>query len=131
MDPNDNPTAGGNVSFNEPPKKKSSWMKWLLGCGCGCLLVVGLSFLVFFLMGRSLFKELKESAERGGTYVDKQKNAGDMKTFVNSPNKLDGDLKRNYVDFSFNYPKEWTFDPSAGVLGANNFAEVDYSEENF
>ena len=72
MDPNDNPTAGGNVSFNEPPKKKSSWMKWLLGCGCGCLLVVGLSFLVFFLMGRSLVKEIRESAERGGTNVDKQ-----------------------------------------------------------
>jgi hypothetical protein len=57
--------------------------------------------------------------------------------FVNSKQHLEGQLAEHYVDFSFYYPERWQKDPTAGVPGARNFAQVerrlppDYTQENF
>jgi hypothetical protein len=57
--------------------------------------------------------------------------------FVNSKDKLDGNLADHYFDFSFYYPKDWVTDPKAGVAGATNFVKVerrippDFTQENF
>lgn len=131
MNPNENPGAGVDVHSSTPPPKKSSWLKWLLGCGCGCLLIVGIAVGVSIWMGYSFADQFKASVERGKMYEQKRAAAGDMHIFVNSPNKLSGKLAENYVDFSFSYPKTWTFDPSAGQLNSNNFAEIDYTENDY
>ncbi len=57
--------------------------------------------------------------------------------FVNSKEHLDGQLAEHYVDFSFYYPNRWAKDPTTGVPGARNFAQVerrlppDFTQENF
>ena len=61
----------------------------------------------------------------------------DAVKFVNSKEHLDGKLAEHYVDFSFYYPNRWEKDPTAGVPGARNFAQVerrlppDFTQENF
>jgi hypothetical protein len=61
----------------------------------------------------------------------------DAVEFVNSKDKLDGQLAEHYVDFSFYYPNRWQKDPTAGKPGARNFAQVerrlppDFTQENF
>ena len=61
----------------------------------------------------------------------------DAAEFVNSKEHLDGQLAEHYVDFSFYYPDRWEKDPTAGVRGARNFAQVerrlppDFTQENF
>ena len=61
----------------------------------------------------------------------------DAVEFVNSIKNLDGKLAEHYVDFSFYYPNRWDKDPTAGVLGASNFAKVErrlpptFTQENF
>lgn len=61
----------------------------------------------------------------------------DAVEFVNSKTNLDGKLAEHYVDFSFYYPNSWVKDPTAGVRGARNFAQVerrlppDFTQENF
>ena len=61
----------------------------------------------------------------------------DAVEFVNSKEHLEGQLAEHYVDFSFYYPERWQKDPTAGVAGARNFAQVerrlppDFTQENF
>jgi len=61
----------------------------------------------------------------------------DAVEFVNSKENLDGKLAEHFVDFSFYYPNRWSKDPTAGVPGARNFAQVerrlppDFTQENF
>jgi hypothetical protein len=61
----------------------------------------------------------------------------DAVEFVNSKANLDGKLAEHYVEFSFYYPERWLKDPTAGVPGARNFAQVerrlppDFTQENF
>jgi hypothetical protein len=61
----------------------------------------------------------------------------DAVEFVNSTANLDGKLAEHYVEFSFYYPERWLKDPTAGVPGARNFAQVerrlppDFTQENF
>lgn len=61
----------------------------------------------------------------------------DAVQFVNSKEHLSGQLAEHYVDFSFYYPERWQKDPTAGVPGARNFAQVerrlppDFTQENF
>ena len=61
----------------------------------------------------------------------------DAVQFVNSKANLEGQLAEHYVDFSFYYPDRWQKDPTAGVAGARNFAQVerrlppDFTQENF
>jgi len=61
----------------------------------------------------------------------------DAVQFVNSKDRLDGQLAEHYVDFSFYYPNRWEKDPTAGVPGARNFAQVErrlppnFTQENF
>ncbi len=45
--------------------------------------------------------------------------------FVNSPDnaKAPG-LAQHYVDFSFDYPKDWSVDPETGTASAQNFVKV-------
>ena len=63
--------------------------------------------------------------------------AADAVEFVNSKQHLAGALAEHYVDFSFYYPDRWQKDPTAGVAGARNFAQVerrlppDFTQENF
>jgi hypothetical protein len=63
--------------------------------------------------------------------------AADAVEFVNSKENLEGQLAEHYVDFSFYYPERWQKDPTAGVPGARNFAQVerrlppDFTQENF
>ena len=63
--------------------------------------------------------------------------AADAVEFVNSKEHLAGPLAEHYVDFSFYYPDRWQKDPTAGVPGARNFAQVerrlppDFTQENF
>jgi hypothetical protein len=57
--------------------------------------------------------------------------------FVNTKDKLDGQLAEHYFDFNFYYPNSWQSDPKAGVPGATNFVKVerrippDFTQENF
>ena len=59
-----------------------------------------------------------------------------MKTFASSRTHLTGNLAARYVDFSFQYPANWKFDPTSGVPGASNYAKVsrmlpdNYTQEN-
>jgi len=61
----------------------------------------------------------------------------DAVEFVNSKETLDGKLAEHYVDFSFYYPNSWQKDPTTGVPGARNFAQVerrlppDFTQEQF
>jgi len=61
----------------------------------------------------------------------------DAVEFVNSKDHLDGQLAEHYVDFSFYYPNRWDKDPTAGVPGARNYAQVErrlppnFTQENF
>jgi len=61
----------------------------------------------------------------------------DAVEFVNSKANLEGKLAEHYVEFSFYYPERWQKDPTAGVPGARNFAQVerrlppDFTQENF
>jgi hypothetical protein len=61
--------------------------------------------------------------------------------FTNSPQGLEGALKKNYVGFSFDYPSNWEYKREAGGPNASNFIKVenalrdkakgDFTLENF
>jgi hypothetical protein len=48
-----------------------------------------------------------------------------VETFANSPQGLQGPLKENYVDFSFDYPATWEIKGEAGDPAARNFIKVE------
>ena len=64
----------------------------------------------------------------------------ETRTFINAPDGLMGELKDNYVDFQFDYPKSWVMDPASSQDGASNFVRVErritdkggkFTQENF
>jgi hypothetical protein len=47
-----------------------------------------------------------------------------LATFVNAPDNLPEVLARNYTNFSFQYPRNWSVDPETGQADAKNFVKV-------
>jgi hypothetical protein len=50
-----------------------------------------------------------------------------VENFANSKNGLKRALKENYVDFSFDYPKNWDYKMETGEVGARNFVRLERS----
>ena len=73
---------------------KNAWK--ILG-GCGCLSIL----LGIILVGSSYF------IANGGDAVPPV-SRDDLATYTNTREGRTGNLAESYVDFSFNYPKEWT-----------------------
>jgi hypothetical protein len=48
-----------------------------------------------------------------------------VQSFANSPEGLEGPLKENFVDFSFDYPASWEYKREAGDPAARNFVKVE------
>jgi hypothetical protein len=48
-----------------------------------------------------------------------------LETFANSRQGLEGPLKENYVDFSFDYPASWEYKREEGDPNARNFIKVE------
>jgi len=53
-----------------------------------------------------------------------------MTTYSNSSGNFTGNLKENYVDFSFDYPSAWKKDPDAGKGDSPNFVKVEQTTDD-
>lgn len=55
---------------------------------------------------------------------DKSFLRGNIITFNNAKDGLDGKLSEKFVGFSISYPNDWTRNPNEGVKGASNFIDL-------
>jgi hypothetical protein len=53
-----------------------------------------------------------------------------MTTYSNSRGNFTGNLKENYVDFSFEYPSDWKKDPGAGKGDSPNFVKIEQATDD-
>jgi len=87
-----------------------------------------------------LLAGLLAGCQKTSNTVSLEKADQETRTFINAPDGLTGELKDNYVDFQFDYPKSWVMDPASSQDGASNFVRVErritdkggkFTQENF
>ncbi len=113
----------GQYPSPPPPAAPKSNKKWIIIGGVGCVVVLLIGLVVLLVGGYFVAQNIEEtnSSNRNTstTTTTTPKTTprtaptpgDDMTRYVNSPVGRTGDLEKNYVDFSFNYPDTWEVDP--------------------
>jgi hypothetical protein len=141
-----------NHNFNvKPPtktKKRRTSLAFLAVCFSGVtLLLTGGGFAAYWLKDKKIAvfnqnfdinqktvapetpQEVVSRVETAPTpdvpvIPDKSFLRGNIITFNNAKDGLDGKLSEKFVGFSISYPNDWTRNPNEGIKGASNFIDL-------
>ncbi len=116
------PPPGAPMGAMPPPAVKKSKTPWIIA-GVGCLVLIGIMCIV--LIGGLAYLGKKVQSTQATNVPPAQQAAG-TKQYVNSRVGRTGELAKNYVDFSFNYPETWELVPNQ----TKNFVKVEREDEN-
>src|SRR6266850_5365562 len=95
------------------------------------LSLAGLGIFVLLALGSYVGTNKNENnsnSSKPGTGVTAH--GSGMTTYNNSSGNFAGNLKENYVDFSFDYPRAWQRDPKAGKGDSPNFVKVEQATDD-
>ncbi|MCA1817921.1 MAG: hypothetical protein LC746_16295 [Acidobacteria bacterium] len=122
-------------SFSPPPAPKKSKTPWIIAGVLGCLAIVVVIFLLIGGLAYFGYKSandiVKNANSRGGTSGGGSTSrsttpAAGTTRYTNDRSKFSGTLAQNYVDFSFDYPEDWTLVPNE----TKNFVKVEHTDEH-
>jgi len=136
------PPSGGAPNYSpsgmpqggQAPKSKAPW---IIGGLIGCFLLIIIIVLAVGGLAYFGFKKAEEAAKSINANVPAPVQSVNTKQYVNTREGRSGNLKENFVDFSFYYPDNWEIDDDP----APNFVRVErklvdddggnFTQENF
>jgi len=122
--------GGPPPGYGAPPPAKRNWLPWVLGCGCGSLILLA----VFFFGVIGWLTDRQDGTSRRVVGDTTQVSAADAEgttLYTASEASLTDELRPHFVPFSFRYPDGWRVVERGDSVGGKNFVKVELGENGF